>query len=225
MAPVTENGWAARFTDNFMPETCEGFSSTGSNPFFVLEPGFQLVLGGVDGREALVLTITVLNETRDVDLGPPLGVVTTRVVEERETKGGILTEVSRNFFALCNRDNSVFYFGEDVEIFDETGTTVVSNAGAWLAGANGARAGILMPGTVLLGARHFQEVAPGVALDRAKVLRLDQVVETPAGTFSNCLKVRETTPLERGRGFKFYAPNVGLVRDGVLRLTQLTDPR
>jgi hypothetical protein len=82
-----------------------------------------------------------------------------------------------------------------------------------------------MPGTVLLGARHFQEVAPGVALDRAKVLRLDQVVETPAGTFSNCLKVRETTPLERGRGFKFYAPNVGLVRDGVLRLTQLTDPR
>ncbi len=226
LVAVPEDVSAARFTDTFMPETCGGFANTGSNPFMVLEPGFQLVLEGMEDRKAVVVTITVQPETRDVDVGPPIGVVTTRVVQELETKGGILVEVSRNFFAICNRTNSVFYFGEDVDIFDETGTTVVSHEGAWLAGANGARAGIIMPGTVLLGARHFQEVAPGVAMDRAGVMSLSEVVVTPAGTFSDCLKTVETTPLDRGaKGFKFYAPGVGLVRDGAVRLTGVTDPR
>jgi Concanavalin A-like lectin/glucanases superfamily len=52
------------------------------------------------------LTITVLNETKMVDG------VETRVVEERETKGGKLKEVSRNYFAISKRTNDVFYFGE-----------------------------------------------------------------------------------------------------------------
>lgn len=32
------------FIDSFMLESCNGFSSTGSNPFFILEPGYQLIL-------------------------------------------------------------------------------------------------------------------------------------------------------------------------------------
>jgi hypothetical protein len=60
---------------------------TGRNTYFVLEPGFQLVLEG--GNEKVA--VTVLDETREVD-----GVV-TRVVEEREWKDGRLIEVSRNF--------------------------------------------------------------------------------------------------------------------------------
>ena len=62
---------------------------------------------------------------------------------------------------------------------------------------------------------------PGVALDRAEILSLDEVVRTPAGTFSDCLQTRETTPLEAGHvDFKYYAPGVGLVRDGVVRLVR-----
>jgi hypothetical protein len=33
----------------------------------------------------------------------------TRVVEERETADGELVEVSRNFFLVCDRDNSIIY--------------------------------------------------------------------------------------------------------------------
>ena len=61
--------------------------------------------------------------------------------------------------------NDVFYFGEDVDIF-ENGT--ISHDGAWLAGVDDALPGLLMPGTFLLGARYFQEVASGVALDRSE---------------------------------------------------------
>src|SRR5687767_4907275 len=68
-------------------------ATTGRNRYFILEPGFQLVLEGGNTR----VQITVLDETREV-----AGVV-TRVVEEREWKSGELYEVSRNYFALCEQ--------------------------------------------------------------------------------------------------------------------------
>ena len=86
----------------------ETWSSRGRNPYFILEPGYVLELEGGTVR----LVITVLDETRR------LAGVETRVVEERETDGGRLVEVSRNYFALSTRTNSVFYFGEDVDIYE-----------------------------------------------------------------------------------------------------------
>jgi hypothetical protein len=57
--------------------------------------------------------------------------VQTRIVEEREAVAGELIEISRNFFALCDETNDVFYFGEEVDIFNPDGT--VSHEGAWRA--------------------------------------------------------------------------------------------
>ena len=87
-----------------------------------MEPGYQLVLEDGDER----LTITVLNETKMVDG------VETRIVEERETKGGQPVEVSRNYFAISKRTNSVFYFGEDVDDYKDG--KVAGHGGSWLAG-------------------------------------------------------------------------------------------
>jgi len=148
------------YTDSFMFEECDGFSSIGDNPFFSLEPGFQLIPEGEEDGVDIGLTITVLNKTKTIDG------IKTRVVEERETHDGELVEVSRNYFAICNRDNSVVYFGEDVDFYEDG--VIVGHEGSWRAGVNGARAGIIMPGIQLLGARYMQEVAPGVALDRQK---------------------------------------------------------
>ena len=81
----------------------------------------------------------------------------TRVVEERETKGSQVVEVSRNFFVICKRTNNVYYFGEDVDIYRDG--KIVGHDGAWLAGEGGARFGLAMPGSPLLGARYYQEIA------------------------------------------------------------------
>ena len=186
---------------------------TGRNPYFVLEPGYVLEFVGPEGS----LEITVLNETRRVDG------VETRVVEERETEGGELVEVSRNYFAISGRTNSVYYFGEVVDVYKDG--KVVGHEGAWLAGRDGARFGMMMPGDALLGARHYQEVAPGVAMDRAEIVSLTESLTTPAGRFETCLKVLETTPLEPdAREFKLYAPGVGLIQDGSMRLVRRSEP-
>lgn len=188
--------------------------STGRNPYFNLEAGYQVVLEA-PGAERLV--VTVLDQTETVDG------VNTRVVEERETKNGRLVEVSRNFFAITPRGD-VYYFGEDVDAYKNG--KVVNHDGAWRAGVAGARFGLMMPAEPSPGARYYQEVAPGIAMDRAEVVALDATLATPAGRYAGLLKIEETTPLEPGaKEFKYYARGIGLVGDGSLRLVKSSLPR
>lgn len=183
--------------------------STGRNTYFVLEPGFQLVLEGGGGR----LAITVLNETKTVSG------VTTRVVEEREWKDDELVEVSRNFFAICPTTKDVFYFGEEVD--DVQDGQIVGHGGAWVAGENSARPGLIMPGHPRLGARYYQEIAPDVALDRAEIVSLDESLETPARVFRNALKTQEGSALNPDeREFKIYVPEIGLAQEQALLLAE-----
>jgi uncharacterized membrane protein YkoI len=199
------------YTDVFHVAPDE-WTSRGTNPWFVLEPGHVLVLEGKEDDETIRLTVSVLDETKVVHG------VETRVVEEREEEGGRLVEVSRNYFAMSRRTNDVYYFGEDVDVYEDG--KVVRHEGAWLAGEKGARFGLMMPGTPLLGARYQQEVAPGVAMDRAEVVSLDATVETPAGTFSHCVQTAETNPLDGDRETKSYARGIGIVADAGLRLVR-----
>jgi len=195
------------WTDHF-PMNKKDLSITGANPYFILRPGYQLHFKSQDGD----LTITVLNETKSIDG------VQTRVVEERETERGKLTEVSRNYYAISKATNTVFYFGEDVDTYDRTGK-VTSHGGGWRAGVKGAKAGVMMPGAARLGARYYEEVAPGAAMDRAEIVSLTESLRVPAGVFKGVLKTEETTPLEPGaKEYKFYAPGVGLLQDGDLKL-------
>ena len=162
------------WTETLVPAP-EPLSATGRNRYFILEPGYQLVLEGKEDRRAVQLTITVLDEVKTV------AGVETRVVEERETADGQFVEVSRNYCAIGTRSHHVYYFGEDV---DEYKQGQVTHGGAWLAGVNGATFGILMPGDVKTGARYYQEKAPQVAMDRAENISVSEEFTAPAGRFS-----------------------------------------
>ena len=171
-----------------------------------------MILEGKDGGADARLEITVLDETKE------FGKIQTRVVEERETVGGQRVEVSRNFFAICRATNSVFYFGEEVDIYRDG--KVVDHEGAWLHGVAGARAGMMMPGECLIGAAYYQEFAPSKAMDRARIESVDASIKTPAGEFSNCLKVWEENPLDGDSETKTFAPGIGLVQDEALLLVK-----
>ena len=112
----------------------------------------------------------------------------------------------------------MFYFGEDVDVYKNG--KVVDHEGAWLSGVNGARFGLMIPGTPLLGARYQQEVAPKVAMDRAEIVSLSATLQTPAGKFEQCLRTKESSTVERGTTYKLYAPSVGLIFDADLKLTK-----
>jgi hypothetical protein len=207
---------APELTTRGQPEWQEEFGlskrtlvPTGRNPYFVLDPGFRIVLEGQTEKVA----ITVLDETAEV------AGVTTRVVEEREWRNGELVEVSRNFFAICAETRDVFYFGEEVDMYSSG--KLVAHTGAWLAGKDRARPGMIMPGQPYVGQKHYQEIGPGTAMDRAEIVSLEETLETPAGVGDQYLKTHETTalnPLESE--FKMYAPDIGLIQDAGLLLTE-----
>ena len=87
-------------TSSFNMGDCR-FSTTGTNPYFILQPGYQLVFTGVEDGEPLNVTVTVSNETKAAGDG-----IVTRVVEERtvNSETNDLKEITKDYFAICDRD-------------------------------------------------------------------------------------------------------------------------
>ena len=181
----------------------------GISKYMILQPGRRAQYQSKDGT----LTITVLPETKTVDG------VQTAIVEERETKAGQLEEVSRNYLAINRKTGDVYYFGEDVDEYKDG--KVAGHEGAWMSGVDGAHFGMLIPGQPKVGQKYYAEMAKN-AKDRCEVKDVNAKVATPLlGTFNGCLKIDETTPIEKGTSHKVYAPNVGLIEDDEMVLVRV----
>ena len=204
LAGQTDKTWQSVF-----PVDKRNLGVKGSNPWFPLTPGYQLTYK--HGNDTIV--DTVLNETKMIDG------VETRVVEDRETKSGQLVELTHDYYAIDSVTNDVYYFGEDVDVYKNG--KIVSHEGAWLSGVKGAKFGLFMPGSPKVGQKFYQEMAPGVGMDRIEIVSGSERVVTPAGTFEKCIHALETTPLEKGvTDHKWYAAGIGPVKDGDAPLVQ-----
>jgi len=207
-----KNAEAKAFTNEFPVDESE-LASTGRNRFMIIEPGyFQMFEGKEDGKDVKI-HITVLAETKK------FGSVECRVLEDKVWENGQLVEVARDYVAISKKTSDVYYFEEDVDNFKEG--KLANHDGSWLHGEKGAKFGLLTPGTPLLGARFYQELAPNVGMDRIEIISLSEVVETPAGKFDHCMKTEETSPLEPGMtDYKLFAPGIGCVQEGGAKLVK-----
>jgi hypothetical protein len=192
------------------------FSATIENPWFSLPAGQVSELRGEEDGEEVYLRMTVETETVEV------AGVATRVLEEHEEVDGEVAEISRNYFAQA-LDGTVCYFGEEVDIYEDG--EIVAHDGAWRAGDGVNQPGIQMPAQPLLGLSYSQELAPGVAEDHADHIAAGEETETPFGTFSNTIRIREWSTLEPDSlSMKVYGYGVGLLVDDGLLLETVTAP-
>jgi hypothetical protein len=176
-----------------------------TNPLFPLPLGRRLIYRGTedDLPETVVTDITFGHKTI---LGVPVTVVLDRVFLNGELK-----EKTFDWYAQ-DKEGNVWYFGEDTKEYDHG--KVVSTAGSFEAGKNGAKAGIIMRVHPKVGQVTPQEFAPGIAEDKARVLDLNATITGPYGTFTHCLKQEEFTPLEPDAlENKYYCPGVGIVNE------------
>jgi len=179
------------------------------NPYFPLTPGTTFVYEGESEGEPIRDEVYVTNETRTV-----MGVKTI-VVRDREFEDGELAEETFDWYAQ-DKDGNVWYFGEDSREYDEG--EVVITEGSWEAGGNGAQPGIIMKGNPQVGDTYRQEYLAGEAEDMAEVVSMNESVSVPYGSFENCLKTREWTPLEPGiEENKYYAAETGLLLEITVR--------
>jgi hypothetical protein len=147
--------------------------------------------------------------------GPTILGVQTTARRDRAFEEGLLVEDTFDYYAQDTAGN-VWYFGEDVTnyLYDAGGNLIgTNNESAWRAGVNGALPGFIMPADLTLGFNYYQEFAPADdALDQATTHALLGSVTIDIGTFSDVLRVFETTELDpSAREFKYYAPGLGLI--------------
>ena len=180
------------------------FSTRIDNPYWPMEVGTRWVYRETEGSERQRVVVTVTDRTKKVAAG-----VTARVVHDVVTENGRRVEDTYDWYAQ-HRDGTVWYLGEDTREFEDG--RVVSRAGSWEAGRDGAQGGIVMPATPTVGMEYRQEFRRGVAEDMGRVLSLDEQAQVPFRHFSRVLLTKDFTPLEpRVLEYKFYARGVGPV--------------
>jgi hypothetical protein len=179
------------------------FVTSIDNPFFSLRPGAKFRYEATTDEGSEVVVVEVTNQTK-----PILGVPAV-VVRDTVTVSGEVTEDTFDWFTQ-DRAGNVWYFGEDTKEYEEG--RVVSTAGSWEAGVDGAQPGIVMPAQPKVGDKYRQEFYKGEAEDQAEVLSVAERATVPYGTFHGLVMTRDTTPLEPNLiEHKYYARGVGLV--------------
>lgn len=133
--------------------------------------------------------------------------VKTLLFHDVVTRNGKLIEDTRDYIAQ-HKDGTVWYFGEDVDNFENG--LLKDHRGSWLAGVDNAQPGIWMKARQVVGESYRQEYYEGEAEDWAEVIATDATVKVPAGTFKNCTKTLEWTPLEPGnKAYKYNCRETG----------------
>ena len=177
------------------------FVSGINNKYFKLPVGRKLVYEGdtEDGVERIEITIP--GQTKEV-----LG-VKTLVYVDKVWVDGELVEDTRDYLAQDVNGN-VWYFGEDVDNYEDG--ELKDHSGSWLAGVNGAQPGIWIKAEHKVGDSYKQEYYRGEAEDMRDVLAVGQTVKIGKGTYMDCVKVYDWTPLDpEAKEHKYYCSEVG----------------
>jgi hypothetical protein len=187
-----------------------GFSAKVDNPWFPLAPGSRYVYVGSRDGQAARDVLTVTNHTRTIAGAECV------VVSDRLYLSGRLHERTTDWYSQDSAGN-VWYFGEQTAELDQSGK-VAKTTGTWLAGVNGAKAGVYMFAHPKVGQSARQEYLKGQAEDHFQVLRLDTSVHVPAASSTHALLTKEWTPLEPGvLDHKVYVRGIGTVLEEAVK--------
>lgn len=193
------------------------FQTTVDNPYFVLAPGTEKTFEGNEEGDELLVYTSVLSETKKV-----AGVVCS-ILREEEYKNGELVEISWNWFAQEIVTGNVYYFGEDVDEYEDG--QVSGHPGAWKVGDNADAPGMIFPGDPQIGDIFSPEAAPGEAEEEAEIIETGLDYTTPFGDFNDVIRVEEHGLLDDSVGWKYYAPGVGMIaeeyEEGDMPLTEM----
>jgi hypothetical protein len=201
VAPRTARPAAAAYDPKIDPAD---FTHEITNPYYTLRPGSVRVTKGTKDGSPQTHTTTVTSKTKTI------AGVRCLVVRDIVTSNGALVEKVRDWYAQ-DRKGNVWYFGEATADYEKG--VVVTTKGSWETGVDGAKPGIVMPAEPKPGPAFYTEFRPGVAEDKAQVLRLDDAIRVPYGSFKKVIVIRDSNPLDPQLvSHKWYAKGVGLLK-------------
>jgi len=174
------------------------------NPYLPFPRGATWVYRETDPQgSSQKVRVTVTTHAKQI-LGIDATVVHDVVTAHRE-----LIENTFDWYAQDTCGN-VWYLGENTKEYENG--KVVSTAGSWEAGVDGAQAGVVMPADRQVGLSYRQEYYAGEAEDAAEILSIVEQAQVPLGHFRDVVLTKETTPLHRrSLEYKLYAQGIGVV--------------
>ena len=183
------------------------FTTKIDNPYWPMQPGSRWVYHETDqeGADQRVV-VTVTQRTKKIANG-----IEARVVRDvvSDTKSGEPVEITDDWYAQ-DSDGNIWYMGEATAEYENG--KIVTRAGSFEAGVDGAQPGIIMPAKPEVGQTYRQEYYKGKAEDEGEIVSLDAQAEVPFGHFDPAVMTQDTNPLEpKVLEFKFYAKDVGPV--------------
>ena len=186
-----------------------------TNQWLPLIPGTRYVYDGTttDDSGKVLPHHFVINVT---DLVKTIAGVRTLATYDLDYESGRLVEAELAFYAQDD-DGNVWRVGEYPEEYDGDGR--FSDAPAWLAGIQGARAGIMMKAAPRLGTPSYsQGYGPRVNwTDRGEVYQVGQEVQVGDTRYKDVLVIKETSLEEEANDafqLKYYAAGVGNIKVG-----------
>lgn len=180
------------------------FSTTITNKYFSWHIGKKMTYMGTTTDGVKRIEIEIESATRTI-----MG-VETLVYRDRVYLGKELTEDTKDYLAQ-DKEGNVWYFGEEVKNFEKG--KFKDQHGSWIAGENGALPGIWIKAKNTVGDSYRQEYLKGQAEDMTDVVAINQTIKTKEGTYNDCIKMYDWTPLDvEAKEYKYYCPKVaGLV--------------
>jgi hypothetical protein len=181
----------------------DDFTTNIDNPYWPMEPGSRWVYTETDedGKHRIVVTVT--DKTKQIANG-----IEARVVRDVVSNGEPI-EITDDWYAQ-DSDGNVWYMGEKTAEYENG--KLVTRAGSFEAGVDGAQPGIIMPANPEPGQTYRQEYREGKAEDEGEVLALNRQAEVPAGHYPDTVMINDLNPLEpKVSELKFYAKGVGPV--------------
>jgi hypothetical protein len=171
-----------------------------ANKWLPLIPGNQSVRDGTLFRGSRKLRhrrrITI------TDVQKVVNGVRTVLVLDQDIDAGQVAEQAVDYLAQDKHGN-VWYLGSYTETYE--GGQFVNATDAWLAGVNGATAGVFMMAKPKVGMPGYvQARIPGKEILTAEVAKVGERKCVPFRCFADALAI-----LEAGTEFKIYAPGIG----------------
>ncbi|MDH4112658.1 MAG: hypothetical protein OEV60_08265 [Actinomycetota bacterium] len=182
------------------------------NQWFPLTPGTEFVLEGVALDEGDPIERKVISTV--TDMTKEIAGVQVVVAWERDFTDGELVEAELAFWAQ-DRNGNVWHLGEYPEEYEEA--KLVKSPG-WIAGEEGARAGVQMMADPTLDTPSYEQgfAPPPINwVDRGRVFEMGAETCVPVDCYEDVLVIEEferTKP--KASQLKYYAPGVGNVRVG-----------
>ncbi len=179
-----------------------------NNPYLPLAELKQDIFEGTEGAEKVRVTRTVRPDLhKTFTIGDQK--VEALVVEDRAYADGVLDEVAIDYFAQDD-DGTVYYLGEEVDEYKDG--RVVSHTGSWLLGKDTPVPGVMFPAQPKAGLKWRSEDVSSSIGELDEIMAVDETVVVPAGTYKNCIKVKESLA-DGTTEYKYYGKGVGVIRE------------